>query len=609
MRSLRALGALVFVVASTACGLSSSDTATEDDAIVGGRAERRFAPVGYLAIENDRTTTSFTPFCTATLIAPRVVATAAHCVHDIKHSVQPAGPWMTFSRGATTAANRAPVFVSAIYEDPGFNPLDPQYFPRELYQHDFALLVLETPMEGTTPARIATSDPTHAHVAVGYGRTKTGPFDLVEEGLPKRKSLRMTLSSESPPTHLLADPEPSGSVCYGDSGGPLLDVNTSGESVIVGVLATMFQDDPNVTCKPGTRVAYASFAAKRAFVDEVLAAAGGGTTPTADLVLPSDRAPPLGRADVLRIGDAHEVDMMSALATDASGAITGVFDRGNAELTQSALYTFQSSDGSRFTRPRRVLVPGAPALVASPSLVGTSLYFAAANSLQEPPAIVRASFQNGTLGTMEGLPPVAGVDWLLSWPGFSALSGGRVGVAFRDGSGIPRFSASSDGKTFAPPRGVVSTGAAMVGFAQASDGTIAVSYQLTTATEPMVSFVVLSRDGGSTWSAPIRIAPANNVHDTSMLARADGGLDLYYIHPPDAHGFSLFRRSLSTAGVLGAEERLTASETGEPSKPKALRMRDGQVLVAWADIAQRAPSGEPAVQQIVLAKLRRDAPR
>lgn len=608
MRSFLALGAWLLVVASTACGLSSDDAATDDDAIVGGRAERRFAPVGYLAIENDRTTRSFTPFCTATLIAPRVVATAAHCVHDIKHSVKPEGPWMTFSRGATTSATRSPVFVSAIYEDPGFNPLDPEYFAREIYQHDFALLVLESPMEGTTPARIADGDPTHAHVAVGYGRTKTGPFDLVEEGLPKRKSLRMTLRGESPATHWLADPEPNGSVCYGDSGGPLLDVSTSGESVIVGVLATMFQDDPNVTCKPGTRVAYSSFAAKRAFVDEVFAAVSGAP-PAADLVLPSDRALPLRRADVLRIGDAREIDMMSTLATDASGAITGVFDRGNANLTQSSLFAFQSTDGVRFTRPRRVVVPGAPALVGSPSLVGTSLYFAAANSLQEAPAIGRAPLAGGTLGAIEMLPPVAGVDWLLSWPTFSELSGGKVALAFRDGAGIPRFSASSDGKTFALPRTVVASGAAMVSSAQANDGTIAVSYQMTTATEPMVSFVVLSRDGGTSWSAPIRIAPANNVHDTSMLARSDGGLDLYYIHPPDAHGFSLFRRALSSAGVLGPEERLTASETGEPSKPKALRTKDGRVVVAWADIAERAPSGEPAVQQIVLAKLAGDAPR
>lgn len=612
MRALSTVHALALLAACTSCAVSSNDSATEDESIVGGRAEARFAPVGYLALEQDRTTRSFTPFCTATLIAPRVVATAAHCVHDIKHSIAPAGPWLTFSRGATSAPTRAPVFVSAIYEDPKFDPTDPEYFPRELYQHDFALLVLEAPMAGTTPARIASADLSHDHLAVGYGRTKSGPFDLVEEGLPKRKSLPMALSAESPSTHHLADPAPGGSVCYGDSGGPLLDVSASGDSVIVGVLATMFTNDPNATCMPGTRAAYSSFAAKRAFVDEVLAAVSGGPT-TADLVLPADRALPLGRADVLRIGDAREVDMMSALASDASGAVTGVFDRSNVDLTRSGLYLFQSADGVRFTRPRRLLVPSTAPLVASPSLVAnggrTSLYFASAPSLQVPPTVNRISFEGGTLGAVETLPAVAGIDWLLSWPTFSALAGGGVALAFRDGAALPRFSVSTDGKTFAAPRAAVQTGAAMVGSAQANDGTIAVSYQVTTATEPMVSFVVFSRDGGTSWTAPIRIAPESNVHDTTMLARADGGLDLYYIYPPDAHGFSLFRRSLSTTGVLGPEQRLTASETGEPSKPKALRTRDGSVLVAWADIAERGASGEPVVQQMVLAKLGGDAPR
>src|SRR5262245_60657050 len=82
-------------VAATLAGAACSgqvDASSDEAEIVGGRAERRFAPVGYLSMETDRSGRSFTPFCTATLLAPRVLATAAHCVHDMKHRVRSEGP-------------------------------------------------------------------------------------------------------------------------------------------------------------------------------------------------------------------------------------------------------------------------------------------------------------------------------------------------------------------------------------------------------------------------------------------------------------------------------------------------------------------------------------
>ncbi len=265
---------LAVVAGIVACG-DGEEISSADEDIVGGRNDTRFSPVGYLALDADRTGAHYTLFCTATLIAPKVVATAAHCVHETKLQTSAAGPYITFATGAAKGA-RTPSYARLVYEDPLYDPLDPAYSAKELYAHDFALLVLDDAVPGVTPAKIAPADPSRPYLAVGYGRTKTGPYDLVEPGPPKRKSLAMSLVGGTPDTYYVVDPKGgAGAVCYGDSGGPLLQVGGTGKDVVVvGVLATMFGDDPNKTCVPGTRTAYSSFVAEKALVDQVLAVAG-----------------------------------------------------------------------------------------------------------------------------------------------------------------------------------------------------------------------------------------------------------------------------------------------------------------------------------------------
>jgi hypothetical protein len=303
--------------------------------------------------------------------------------------------------------------------------------------------------------------------------------------------------------------------------------------------------------------------------------------------------------------------MMSAWDVSADGSVTAFFDTSDVAITRASIQFVHSADGRHFTKPRTLPLPGG-AVVASPTVVrhGSSshLYYASSASLRARPSVSRLRTADVLFGVAEPVAPIAGVDTALSWPSFAPLASGETVVAFRDGRSVPHFAASADGKSFGDPRPIGEPGA-MAAVTEIGGGTLVYTYQHPTATEPMVSYARLSHDRGATWSAPVRVASSPNVHDTSVLARADGGGDLYYIYPPDAHGFSLYRRSITAAGELGPEQRLTVSELGEPSKPRAARLPDGRVLVAFADIAARSPDLQPAVQQIVIAELAGDAPR
>lgn len=350
--------------------------------------------------------------------------------------------------------------------------------------------------------------------------------------------------------------------------------------------------------------------------DAPVAAANDGGAPTDDASVPVDDASydlelpdagtlPLGKADALRIGDERAIDLMSTWAIAADGSVTAVFDREDVAVTESALWKIRSRDGRRFTKAQRMDV-SKTAIAATPSFVGDRLYFVSAAGLRTTPTLGVVE-SDGQVTTMAR---IVGVDSMLSWPRFAKLADGSVAVAFRDGKSVPQFARSADGAKFGESVAISAQPGAMPAVAEMSDGTLAFSYQEQNETEAMISYFVLSHDGGATWSERIRVSDSANVHDTSFVARADGaGLDVYYIHPEDGRGFSLFRRSVGSIGGLGPEERVTSAELGEPSKPSAARRADGRLMVGWSEIVERSKADySPTVQQLVIAQLASDAP-
>ncbi len=318
------------------------------------------------------------------------------------------------------------------------------------------------------------------------------------------------------------------------------------------------------------------------------------TPATSALPIPADRSA------VVPIGRAGMTDMSVGTWPNSDLIVFESFDDTN--MTAARVYL-----GKAGQTPKPLTLVNAPIVASATTLTlggKNFLYFAAANDLHSLPLLYRAEMLNGVPGPIESVT-VPGVASLMSWPRFTANPDGSVSVAFRDANSVPRWTTSRDGKTFAVATQMAEPGA-MAASAAFPSGGFAFSYQQGNGT--MTSFVRVSK-AGAQWSPPIRITDASdNVHDTTIVARQDGGLDLYYIYTsPTEPYFSLYRRSLSEGGALGAEQRLSTSADGELNKPQVTRKADGSLVVSAVSVTRDA-SGMIDTQTLVTFSLNSDAP-
>lgn len=218
--------ALVLLVLA-ACGptsLPSPPQATARvDAILGGMADTTSATVFILDLRFDNGQASI---CSATLVSPRTLLTAAHCVDPSLKGATSVMVRATNKADANMLSMSDVTEVTAISRHPGWNPAS------QTSPDDLAMLLLAAAPTGVTPSPLVRSLPSgftgQSIRLVGYGTTGSGNSDSAI-----RRAVTLPVSSVGANTFNFGASGSTG-VCSGDSGGPSF-FSTGGAEAVVGV--------------------------------------------------------------------------------------------------------------------------------------------------------------------------------------------------------------------------------------------------------------------------------------------------------------------------------------------------------------------------------------
>jgi V8-like Glu-specific endopeptidase len=364
-------GPVLGVILVAACTVPAEEPETRETPIIAGTAN----PGDPAIVELFAIGKNSVAKCTTTLISPRVLITAAHCIFDTKGARY--GVFLGNDDRKVTGKDLLPV-TTALY--------DPMYNTDPGNGHDLAVVVLATPLtlapvpvnRAPLPASTVGKDARYVGYGLTNGVTATG------DGI-KRMATAPLAQVTGQLIRIATNPH---GTCHGDSGGPLLMDNGGGEAII-GIVS--FGDD--ATCRKNsyfqrvdTQVAWVDQQIKKYDPGTTIPEAGAGgsdASVTAD-ARPADAAGPAdalpGPADAAA-GQPPPVFIPPAEHRDAAVALPPAHagDAGRAEGGPDAA---ASADEGEYTQavagsacaiaPARAPAQG-PALAAAGLLASVAL--------------------------------------------------------------------------------------------------------------------------------------------------------------------------------------------------------------------------------------------
>jgi V8-like Glu-specific endopeptidase len=219
--------------APTTSDESIEDSSQHREPIVGGSTTTAFPAVGAIIYQGDT-------WCTGTVVAPRTVITAAHCVKGFSASQ------MKFVIGAKVSAPTATLNVASAKFHPSYN--------ESQLTNDIAVLTLASDAPVTPMKIVADLDASYAGdelVFVGFGASN----GVQQTGYGTKRFVNMVIENISATQFEYSTPGKN--TCNGDSGGPAF-LQHNGDLYLAGV--TSYGDQNCTQYGVDTRVdAYTSF--------------------------------------------------------------------------------------------------------------------------------------------------------------------------------------------------------------------------------------------------------------------------------------------------------------------------------------------------------------